>query len=106
VAFNIQRCRSQENLDSCEDFFNQKLTKSCRELENQMGNWKTFTSSFTPQWTCPLKKGRYQSLNTTLDVAALLLFPIENWFWKITFNAKNPETDKLIMCGILEVRTN
>lgn len=55
LTINLERCKSKENLDTCEQF-NQLKHKYCETLSSTNSVWGKCYSKVTPPWKCPLKK--------------------------------------------------
>ncbi|RZB89877.1 hypothetical protein BDFB_013161, partial [Asbolus verrucosus] len=104
LSLRMQRCRSKENPDTCEDFHSFSTKQYCRMIESESELWNPFFATIVPKWKCPLKKGLYKSINSTFDVTAFLLFPVDGWFWKVRGDMFDGETGKRIMCVIIEAQ--
>ncbi|KAF2889765.1 hypothetical protein ILUMI_16408 [Ignelater luminosus] len=56
MLFRIERCKSQENLDTCELFHVFRMNDYCNSLKSSSLVWESFFGSFQPPWKCPFKK--------------------------------------------------
>lgn len=60
--------------------------------------WQTTVEHTKPKMACPMKKGVYRTENVVFDLSAMLLFPVNGWYWKITIDVYDGKTGKKILC--------
>ncbi|KAF2896935.1 hypothetical protein ILUMI_09239 [Ignelater luminosus] len=78
-------------------------------ISTQNALWTPLIASFVPRYKCPVKKqfqGIYRSINSEFDISALLLFPLDSWYWRVKVNVHEKETNKLLTCLVVEAHTN
>ncbi|KAF2896936.1 hypothetical protein ILUMI_09240 [Ignelater luminosus] len=104
TQITISRCKYKENLDTCEHFYDHKVNDYCEMIQSKNTLWSPLFGSYVPEYKCPIKKGLYRSVNSTLDVSAMLLFPIDAWYWRVRVEVKDKATGRMVTCMIVETR--
>ncbi|KAJ3624772.1 hypothetical protein MTP99_018370 [Tenebrio molitor] len=104
LSLTMKRCRSRENLDTCEDFHSFTTKHYCKLIQSDSELWNPFFATIEPKWKCPIKKGTYKSINSSFDVTAFLLFPVDEWFWRVRGDMFDGRSGKRIMCVIIEAK--
>ncbi|KAJ3644693.1 hypothetical protein Zmor_022403 [Zophobas morio] len=56
MTLGIKRCRSKENLDTCEDFHQFTTKQYCKLVQSDSELWNPFFATIVPKWKCPIKK--------------------------------------------------
>ncbi|KAF2897333.1 hypothetical protein ILUMI_08842 [Ignelater luminosus] len=106
LLIRIERCKNKENLDTCEPFHNYRTNSYCTTANAFAGD---FLKSFEPEWKCPLMKviitfyGVYRATNAEMDATAFFMFPIESWYWKVFVNMLDRDSERILLCAIVEM---
>ncbi|KAL1493414.1 hypothetical protein ABEB36_011474 [Hypothenemus hampei] len=78
MEFNLWKCDSEGNLDSCEYFLKEKKDfHICDYLLDEDQFWSVFVMRFVPPLVCPIKPGVYKAINVPFDCEYCLILPID-----------------------------
>ncbi|KAF5284784.1 hypothetical protein FQA39_LY04509 [Lamprigera yunnana] len=104
LLLKFERCKSKENLDSCEPYNDLHIKNICQMTLADKKPWTPFVSSVRPPLSFPLKKGTYIAQNGSFDADALSFFPINGFFWKVRAKIYEGsyEEETPIMCTYVE----
>ncbi|KAF2891578.1 hypothetical protein ILUMI_14595 [Ignelater luminosus] len=67
-------------------------------LKTESPLWTPVFSAYRPPLNCPFRKTVYKAINSTVDVAAFLLFPSDAWYWRVTVEIRERITRNILMC--------
>ncbi|XP_045468449.1 uncharacterized protein LOC123676543 [Harmonia axyridis] len=109
VTTNLWKCDLSGAPDTCEFYVKDlKIDKLCAKIPQKNQAWTSMVESFRPEFSCPLKKGKYAS-EPVIDETPFRFFPLPMGLWKT--KAFIYEGDDKIFCldfhaKIYEVREN
>ncbi|KAK5646389.1 hypothetical protein RI129_004853 [Pyrocoelia pectoralis] len=83
MVLKFERCRSRDNLDSCEPYPDMTIKNVCTISHTKGKPWSEFVEKFQPPIECPSKKGTYVCRNASFDGIALSAFPLSDCFWNV-----------------------
>ncbi|XP_056647155.1 uncharacterized protein LOC130451857 [Diorhabda sublineata] len=102
LHLQLKRCRSNDALDTCENYTTIKIKNFCSVLVDKGKPWTPFRKFMYPiAPECPAKKGEYEVRNGTFDGSAFNYFPISNFYWKVKALILN-EQEEVILCTKVE----
>ncbi|KAG5678164.1 hypothetical protein PVAND_007858 [Polypedilum vanderplanki] len=93
-------------MQKCEKFNGVKLPGICEVLKNVNGPFYPVVKAFKPRLSCPILPGKYETMNSVVDVSPFAPLPVDGYTWVSTVKASSGEgkNRKLAMCLLMETK--
>lgn len=106
LVLDTSRCSL--DMKTCEKFSNRNIRNMCARFKEQNKFYSSAFANIKPPLVCPIKAGNYSLGDSSLDLSALALMPIDGYVWLIKYRLVSVEdggkSRRIIMCVNSEIK--
>lgn len=90
------------DMKKCEKYSNHNIPNMCIKFRENNAFYSAAFASIHPPLRCPIKPGNYTADDSTFDMTAIQMLPIDGYVWVITFklvaSESGSKTKRIVFC--------